>query len=399
MALKIRAKINRELLAWARKSAGLSVSEAARKIGGKSLKPERLEGWETGAAQPTVAQLRKTAQVYKRPLATFFLAEFPRDFTIPHDFRRLPGDGLRAISPELRLEIRQAEERRELALDLYDDLGEQPLEFSLSASLDEEPEEIGDRIRTALNLSVEEQLGWLDPQRYKPLNQWRRRIEELGVLVFQFSDVEPSESLGFSIAEAYAPVIAVNRTVRPNGRIFTMMHEFAHLMLRQGGLCDIEENLTRPPEEQHFEVFCNRVSAAALVPADHFVAALQAYGGAQGPRDWTDEVVEELANRYSVSREVIVRRMLTLRRTTQVFYERKRADYRAQLAEAQSKKAQESGGFESPATRVVSKEGPAFVRLVLENYYQGHITLSDVCSYLGVRVKHLPRIEQSVLAA
>jgi len=398
MAMRIRAKVNPKLLGWARKSAGLSVDEAARKIGGKKFKPERLEAWESGDEQPTVVQLRKVARVYKRPLAVFFLAEFPRDFTIPRDFRRLPGDGLRTISPDLLLEIRQAEERRELALELYADLGEQPPSFGLTASLDEEPEQIADRIRSALNVSIEEQMGWRDPQRYKPLNQWRRRIEDLGVLVFQFSNVHPSESLGFSIAETSVPVIAVNRTVRPNGRIFTMMHEFAHLMLRQGGLCDIEESLARPPEEQRFEVFCNRIAAATLVPGDHFLTNLQSYGGGAGPREWPDEVIGELAYRYSVSEEVIVRCMLTFRRTTVAFYERKRAEYHVLLALAQ-RRAQERRGFESPPSRVVSKEGPTFVRLVLENYYQGHITLSDVSSYLGVRVKHLPTIERSVRAA
>src|SRR5579864_1147774 len=136
MALTIRAKANRELLAWARKSAGLSVVDAARKIGGKSLRPERLEAWEAGNAQPTVAQLRKIAQVYKRPLAAFFLSEFPRDFTIPRDFRRLPGEGLPTITSDLRFEIRRAEERRELALELYEDLGEQAPAFALSATLD-----------------------------------------------------------------------------------------------------------------------------------------------------------------------------------------------------------------------------------------------------------------------
>ena len=39
--------------------------------------------------------------------------------------------------------------------------------------------------------------------------------------------------------------------------------------------------------------------------------------------------------------------------------------------------------------------GPC-VRLVLDNYYQDRITLSDVSGYLGVRVKHVPRIEMAI---
>ena len=79
--------------------------------------------------------------------------------------------------------------------------------------------------------------------------------------------------LGFSFAEPVLPVIAVNRKVRPNGQIFTLLHEFVHLMLRQSSICDIDEEPPRPPEEQRIEVFCNRVAGAALVPAGVLVRA------------------------------------------------------------------------------------------------------------------------------
>ena len=40
--------------------------------------------------------------------------------------------------------------------------------------------------------------------------------------------------------------------------------------------------------------------------------------------------------------------------------------------------------------------GKPFVRVVLNNYYQDRLTLSDVSRYLGLRVKHMPRLEQFV---
>src|SRR5690606_38583574 len=127
--------------------------------------------------------------------------------------------------------------------------------FPLKATLDADPELLGAAIREALGVTLVEQVGWRDQQRYKALNQWRRRIEEAGALVFQFSDVEPTEALGFSLATDTCPVVAVNRSLRPNGRIFTMMHELAHLMLRASSVCDIDEELRRTPEEQRTEVF------------------------------------------------------------------------------------------------------------------------------------------------
>lgn len=39
-----------------------------------------MAAWEIGEAVPTIAQLRKAAEVYKRSLAVFFLSEPPEGF-------------------------------------------------------------------------------------------------------------------------------------------------------------------------------------------------------------------------------------------------------------------------------------------------------------------------------
>jgi Zn-dependent peptidase ImmA (M78 family) len=401
MAPSIRANVRGDILQWARTSAGLSIEEAARRIGGQAITPDRVVQWEASDLQPTVAQLRKMASVYRRPLAVFFLPERPRDFTAPRDFRRLPGDGLRTLSPELLLQLRRVQERREIATELYEELAETPASApQLDITTRSDPEAIGSDIRRLLGVTMAEQMTWRDRQRRKPFNQWRRRLESLGVLVFQFTDVEPSEALGFSIADGDVPVVAVNRKLSLNGRIFCMMHELGHVLLRNGGLCDMEETFRRPPEEQSIEVFCNGVAASALVPARELLLKLQVPGYRRD--NWQDAEIRELAEAFSVSREVIVRRLLTLGQTSARFYAEKRAQYaaereaqRATTAEAEER----TTGFESPAVRALSTQGTGYIRLVLESYHQGRITLSDVSSYLGVRTKHLPRIERALLAA
>ena len=70
----IKVRVNPRLLAWARMSAGFSIPEAAGKIG---VKDGKIKAWESNQDKPTVAQLRKAAQVYKRPLSIFFLSEIP----------------------------------------------------------------------------------------------------------------------------------------------------------------------------------------------------------------------------------------------------------------------------------------------------------------------------------
>lgn len=387
MGKRVEALVKPELIVWARTSAGLSVEEAAKKI---QVKPERLDAWEAGEARPTINQLRKLGNVYKRPIAVFYLAEPPKDFQAMHDFRRLPGEVAGIESPQLRLEIRKARYRRQIAVELFEELGEEPAPFELTASTSERTEAVAERARTALGITYDVQTGWRTA--YDALNGWRTAIEELGVLVFQAVGVDVAEMRGFSLADSLLPTIVVNIKDSPRGRVFTMMHELVHLMLHEEGLCDLTEDPSSPPEERSIEIFCNRVAGEILVPEALLLSEKVVVRRSRSAA-WSDEEIGELARRYQVSREVILRRLLLLGRTTEAFYRTKRKEFIEAYREARATRAE---GFAPPDRIAVSSAGHLFVRLVLDSFYQERITSSDVSDYLGVRLKWMPKIEQAV---
>jgi len=316
---------------------------------------------------------------------------------VMRDFRRLPGDGMRRYSPGLTLEMRAAQQRRELALELLDDLDEEPPRFTLSATLEDDPEVIGERIREALGITYDVQRQWHDAR--IAFNHWRLRIEALGALVFQMTHVEADEVSGFAIAEELLPVLAVNRKNTFNRRSFSLLHEFAHLMLRLSGVSDLDVDADRPPEEQRVEVFCNRVAAAALLPRPQILSERTVETHRRDRPEWNDEDISDLATTYGVSRETVLRRLLTFGLTTRHFYRTKRAQYNEEFLAQQERERERRKGQDfrrNPPREVISTCGEPFVRLVLDNYYQDRITLRDVSSYLGVRVKHFSRIEQAI---
>jgi Zn-dependent peptidase ImmA (M78 family) len=404
----IRAKINPQVLAWARTSSGFSLEIAARKIGGRKFAPARLESWERGESYPTVSQLRKIAQVYKRPVAAFFLDSVPRDFSVPKDFRHTLNVEQGPISPELRLEIRLAEERRGYALELYGDLEESPQDFKPLIGLTDDPVAVARSVRDLLQVSLEEQVEWQGSNSYPALRAWRARVEALGILVFQFKGVKPEEAMGFSLGETPLPVISINRHVYPTGRIFSLMHELVHILLRQGGICEDFDRFDPDSDSTSIEAYCNKTAAEILVPSEGFLAQAEVQQVAQTKTsDPTNEQIAGLATRYSVSHEVIARRFLSLGLVSESFYRQKRVEFQNALRAALKWRAEElridqEEGKEfkrSPASEAASLLGPTFTRLVLESYRQGGITLSDVSSYLGVRVRHLPRVQELVFAS
>jgi Zn-dependent peptidase ImmA (M78 family)/transcriptional regulator with XRE-family HTH domain len=395
MAKRLKATITPAVLTWARQTAGFSLAEAARRL---KVKAERLTAWEdpNSGEAPSIPQLRKLAGLFKRPLAVFYLPEAPPRFAVMRDLRRLPGTGARSYSPALQLEIRAANERRELALELAADLVQDIPKFTLTATTKENPEAVGSRIRAALGVTTDLQLSWRDNEGRAGFNAWRNRIENLGVLVFQTTRFPSNEASGFAIAAETLPVIAVNRNDALTRRTFSVLHELAHLMIRVSGVSELATDVNRPPEDQRIEVFCNSVAAASLIPRDVLMADGRVV--AQGTRStqWTDADIRDLAYQFGVSREAMLRRLLTFDRTTEEFYRRKRAQYITEFDESQKQKKQKTAETEMKRNmpqETVSNFGRRLVNMLLDNYHQDRMTLSEVSGYLGLKVKHVPRLE------
>ena len=378
MTRTAEALVKPELLAWARRSIRMDVEEAAHKIG---VKPETLAKWEAGEQRPTVRQLRDAAAVYKRPLAVFYLPEPPKEFDAMHDFRLLHGAEEAERSPALALEIRRAIYRREIAISLSQEIGEEIPEFAGQGTLNEDPDEFAKKVRGSLGLNQYDQPTFRNE--YHAFNFWSEAIQERGVLVFQTSHVELVEMRGLSISERLMPVIVVNAKDTPRGRIFTLMHEYVHLFLHKGGLCDLEEGDAHSAEDEATEILCNRVAGAVLVPGpmlqeDDLVKNKRRTG------EWDDKELGALSAKYQVSREVILRRLVIVGKATQDFYRQKRQQWLRQYAQMKRGK-----GFISPTQESVRNNGPRFVKLVLRAYNEEAITASDVSEFLGIRLKHL----------
>jgi Zn-dependent peptidase ImmA (M78 family) len=386
MSRSVKSIVEPEILKWARTTAGLSIDEVAGKIATKS---DNVFAWENGAGNPSMSQLRRLATVYKRLLSDFYMPAVPKEKSLPHDFRRLPGEIAYQYSHSLRYQLRAASERRQLALDLASEL-DQPIPGIVSKfQVNKDTERTGADLRKILDISFNLQSTWRDPR--TGYNSWRAAIERIGVLVFQIVGISTTEMLGFSLVERPLPVIAVNRKIQPNGRTFTLVHELVHVFLGESSICDIEENVVRPPEEQKVEVFCNAVAAAVLVPFDHLLTEPIVANTSPGLRDWTSDELSMLSRKYCVSQEVILRRLLTAGRASADFYASRRAVW-GSLMQDVAELDPEAEIRRNMPREVISNFGRPFTRLVFSSYENSYTSLSDVSRYLGLRPEKVPKL-------
>src|ERR1019366_468873 len=108
----------------------------------------------------------------------------------------------------------------EWTLELMEDMDESPPAFQANATNREGVEQVANRLRAALGVSVAAQSSWRGD--HEAFKQWRLLLERAGILTLQATDIQLKEARGFSISLKPLPVVVVNIKDAPRGRIFTL---------------------------------------------------------------------------------------------------------------------------------------------------------------------------------
>lgn len=362
--------------------ANLEPVAAARKIGAPD---DKVDAWENGIGKPTVAQLRKLAKVYKRPLGVFYLPEPPQDFETLRDFRRLYGSEAAAWSVELHDEYRRAHGQRDALLDIADLDGAAPSTAWRLTGLPDDDLRIAATARTLITSLSPLDAPTPGADEYKHLNYWIAALEQAGVLVMHTTggQVETNEMRAFSLYFDEVPVIVLNGADWPRGRIFSLIHEFAHLLLHTSGLCDTTTDARALTEDRALEARCNAIAAEILMPAAEVLASAAVMEKPQG-HQWTLSELVEAAKPFGVSVEAFLRRLATLNRVPFTFY----TGFRDTQTEKNLRGNRASkGNFYNTKARDLGK---GYVRTVVDAHTRFVIDSTTAASYLDVKVEQIP---------
>ncbi|MGH3940019.1 MAG: XRE family transcriptional regulator [Pseudonocardiaceae bacterium] len=390
MAKSIPALVEPSVLRWARETVGLIPVAAARKIG---VADDRVAQWEAGEALPTIQQLRKAAEVYKRPLAVFFLSEPPEDFDTLRDFRRHVGAESGNWTPELHGEYRRAVNQREAALELAEIEETPPPTTWHLEPLPDDDEQLAAAARALLLGQTPLPLPRNTGTKYEHLNAWTAALEEAGVLVMATSGgrVATTEMRAFSLYHEDLPVIMINGGDATRGRLFSLLHEYVHLLLHTSGLCDtiIDTRATDP--NSALETRCNAVAAAILMPQDLVLTSPEVDGRRALRDSWDYTALRDAAAPFGVSAEAFARRLLTLGRIDRAFYRAHRARF---LAAYQDEEDQASAGGGNWYRIRARDLGKGFVRRIADAHRRRVIDSFTAASFLNVKVDQIDRLAE-----
>lgn len=140
----------------------------------------------------------------------------------------------------------------------------------------------------------------------------RNAISSIGVIVMMNGIVgnnthrvlEIEEFRAFAMIDEYAPLIFVNTNDSGSGRLFSLLHEFAHVCVGESDFFNDRNNAATPVRP--VEVLCNAVAAEILVPQNLFL------------REWSKlirfntekETIEALTKYFKCGITVIARKAL-----------------------------------------------------------------------------------------
>ena len=381
------APVNPRVLVWARQDSGWALEDVAKKL---AIKVERLQAWESGEKKPTVRQVQNLAEFLHRPLSTFFQPNPPDLPPLAAEYRRLPHVVPGEESPLLRLALRQMINRRQAALDLFNELGDSVPVFRGVAHLSETPAAVGQRLRQLLGLDDATQLAWASE--WQAWRAWRAAVEASGVLVFQFAKVELEEVRGLSLLDAPLPVVGINGKERvPEAKAFTLLHEVVHLMLAAGHeeLPALKERRTGP-QWRDVERFAESAASHALLPETLLQAHAATMAGTAG--NWTLQEVRRLARRFWITPLAMATRLRESGFMSWDRYNAWRNEWQGYVAALPKR----GGGFATPAEKTFNRYGRPFVQLVLEAMTINRITSVDAARFLDLKFQHFDQLKNIV---
>jgi Zn-dependent peptidase ImmA (M78 family) len=388
VAASIPALVEPSVLRWARESIGLEAVAASRKL---DLPDDRVAAWEDGEVQPTIAQLRKAAKLYRRSLGVFFLPAPPSGFDTLRDFRRREGVAAGPWSPGLHADYRRAHLQREYVLELAEIDDVPPTTAWRLSPLPADDDAAAAAARANLLDLSPLPLPRGNASPYEHLNTWVAGLENAGVLVMATAggQVAPSEMRGFSLYFDQVPVIVVNGADAVRGRLFTLLHEYAHLLLHTEGLCDTVTDTRATTPNRRLEARCNAIAAAILMPADAVLARPEVIARRQDPTSWDYESLAAAAAPFGTSAESMLRRLLTLGRVSAGFYQARRDEFQARYEEEETRTRVGGGNWYRNAVR---DRGKGYVRLVADAHRRRVIDSYTAATYLNAKVSQIPRL-------
>jgi len=392
--MEVMVQLQPEVIQWARETAGLSLEDAARRLGikdGKAMAAqEKLYRLEKAGGPFSSSILKKMVKVYRRPMVALFLEKPPLRAETGEDFRTLPQRTTQD-EPLVDALLRDMRARQEMVKSVLEDDETAPeLQFVGASDIKDGVEKVLRSIEAELAISRDAYREQKSTE--LAFSYLRTRAEANGIFVVlagslgsHHSAIDVSAFRGFALADKLAPFVVINDQDAKQAWSFTLLHEIAHLWIGESGVSGAYG-------ESEVERFCNEVASKFLLD-DFELGALDLVGKDVGEMA---ERISGFANERLVSRSLVSYRLYLAGRLSFDRWQELSANFQREWREyLERKRALARTKVGGPNYFIVRRHklGGALLGLVRSSLDEGALTITKAGKVLGVK----PRSVASLL--
>jgi len=349
--------VSADVLKALREASGYSVEEIAKKL---KTSPEKIKAVEEGRSLFTLTQIKKLADIYRRPLVAFFssyIPELPKssDYRINREKKLTPG-----VYLAQRRAYYLSEKIKELS-------GKRSQIPTFSDKL--KAEDLAREFRKTLNIEIIKHR-----KADKILAYYKQALEDaLMILIIEYP-LKADDVRAFSI---YADIssIVLNEDDKPSVKLFSLFHEVCHLLKRKAGICSIE---IEQKENEDIESYCNQFAAEFLVPLSDLKNEIEKI------KEMNEGIIAHLSEIYGVSKQVIMLRLLRLGYINQKRYEKFKETIGQTLK-------QKKYGYRNWDRIFFNRAGNLSIQEIKRAYEKGEITFYEALSILDLKRKYVEK--------
>ena len=315
-----------------------------------------LETWRLGKKTPTFNQVEKVSKATGIPLGYFFLQTPPQEDVSLIEFRTVDSILLNYPSRNLIDTMHDMEQIQDWVRDYLISDGNSPLTYVGSVKAGATVMESAQQIRNILDI----QLEWYADCKTidESFTYMRSAMSAIGTIVMMSGIVgsnthralDINEFRAFAVVDEYAPLIFINSNDSINGKLFSLIHEFAHICIGENSLFNDRDSSGLQVTKT--ETLCNAIAGEILVPHSIFIKAWDTIEG----KDNQEEKIKILSDTFKCGITVIARKAYDERFITYDIYKKIARTAIVLYNEARKRKKErgESGGdfYRTLASRI-----------------------------------------------
>lgn len=257
-----RIEIKKEIYHWALEESQKEYEEIINRF-------PKIDDWIKGDNNPTFKQLQDFADFLKIPLGYLFLKEPPEINIMEAEFRSI-NNQLPNMSKNLQDTITAMDMKRNWMSDYRKNLGWDKLLIIEKFNQQKNGTISHDAFLAKELLGLKEDWYTTVKDYGMAYNFLKNKMEDKGILVMQNGVVgnntrrklEINEFRAFMLYDDIAPIIFINNNDSQGGKIFSLVHEFIHVLLGQENLF-LEDELYSTKENERY---INRLTGELLMP-------------------------------------------------------------------------------------------------------------------------------------